>query len=215
MRHNIILCSAARLFLLTMSASVILFGLSACTPSDTLPTEVEEVGGVITKENDQLQVSVPEYAERLPYESSGLGLNEFCLTGLDVDYATEGTVKSWLTDCVNGDYQAVEDSTAGVTREAASLSSGGDLHVVSYEGYYYMVELYLDAGKDADTLKSDIEEVLTAYIGRRLASPESAELESAVSVALQGGEMTYIESLSNSASVYLMKQGGELLVQIR
>jgi len=190
--------------------------LSACAPTDTpLPTNVENVGDVITKENDLLEDTNIEYTQRLPYEGNGLGLNEFCLTSFDVDYATAGTVKSWIADCVNGDYQAVEDEAAGVTRESANLAAGGSIHIVSYENHYYMAELHLDAGKSPGTLKADIEAVLTAYIGRRLASPESNELESAIDVVLQGGEMSYVESLSNTASVYLMQQDNQLLVQIR
>lgn len=215
MRNQIIMCTAGGVLLLVLSGCIILFGLSACTTSDSLPTEVEEVGSIITKENDLLEASNPDYTQRLPYEGDGLGLNEFCLTGFDIDFATVDTVKMWIADYVSGSYQMVEDETSGVTRESANLFGGGTVQIVSYEGYYYMVELYFDAEKDTNTLKLSIEDVLTAYIGRRLASPENDELETAISAALQGGEMSYIESLSNSASVYLMKQDGQLLVQIR
>lgn len=199
-------------------ACLTIFLFSGCSNhGDELPTDVQSVGGVITKDNELLEQSDAEYTQGLPYGGdTGLGLNEFCLTGLDVDYATTDNVKSWLAEYVSGEYtQSQDPEVDGVVRENAGLAAGGRIDIVTMSDVYYMTELRLDSSKTADELEAQISDIISAYIGRRLATSEVDELSNAVSSAMGGSGMSYVPALSNTAEVYLMMDEGDLLVQIR
>lgn len=178
--------------------------LSACG-GDTLPTDIQNVGGTIIKEEDLL----PEH------DMGNMGGIQTGQNGnIDLTQAQEGQTtaddaKSWIAGCVSGEYQMAEDGD--VIMESASLKDGGTARVTTYCGFYYSTEFRYP--EDMDGILDKAATCLRAYIGRAMTDAEIEELGEAMAAVSNGSDTMFLSSMAETAYVYVFLEDGEMVVQ--
>lgn len=201
-----------------IAVCLIALSLFGCNNNDTLPNDIADVGGELVKDEELLDETNPDYQDNeTPAESGAENQDgDVCLSGITSEYASIDDIKTWIADEVSGEYTSTPGASENdVSSEATTLTTGERVDILFYGDVYFMTELYLEPDEDVASLKTKTVDFLAAYIGRNLTDQEADDVETAIEVGLKGGEMGYVESLGNTATVYTMIQNEKLLVQIR
>lgn len=201
-----------------IAVCLIALSLFGCNNNDTLPSDIADVGGELVKDEELLDETNPDYQDNeTPAESDVENQDDdVCLSGITSEYASIDDIKTWIADEVTGEYTSTPGASENdVSSEATTLTTGERVDILFYGDVYFMTELYLEPDEDVDSLKTKTVDFLAAYVGRNLTDQEANDVETAIEVGLKGGEMGYVESLGNTATVYTMIQNEKLLVQIR
>lgn len=190
-----------------------IFALAACgdKPDDSLPTDIDSVGGTIEAENGDDLLPTTDIDELMQAPAVGQGKVE--IDGVDIPMATSEDVKAWIADVVPGDYITTEKEDEHIVETKASLKSGGTVTLIDYYGGYYMTEFCLT--NTGDELLEDIENCLVAYIGRELTTSEKEGVENCIAAIGRGADMDFLEEISNTAVVSFIVDDAGLLMQVR
>ena len=178
--------------------------LSACS-GDTLPTDIQNVGGTIVKEEDLLPTHDMDNIGGIQTGQNG---------NIDLTQAQEGQMtaedaKSWIADCVSGEYQMVEEGD--IVTESAPLKDGGTAKVTTYCGFYYSTEFRYPENMDGIFEKAAA--CLRAYIGRAMTDAEEEELQDAMVAVSNGLDTMFLSSMDGTAYVYVFLEDSEMVVQ--
>lgn len=193
--------------LCVLAAAILALSLAACggNQDQPLPEDVQDVGDVIVKEDDLLEPSDIDMTGTQD-QTSGIILGD----NTNLAEVTVDIVKGWLSECVSGDYTQAQDDD--FLTEKASLSGGGEVEVCSYFEHYYCTNFLLPAETTADGER--FAELLALYIGRPLIDEEVQELNDAVTSVRNGAESIYLQTIQESALVYVMLRDDSILVQV-
>lgn len=119
------------------------------------------------------------------------------------------SVRAWLSDSVTSEYDATQDGM--VVKETATGNHGGTVSIMMVDNAYRGTEFRYPLDGD------EAVEAFTAYLGAYLQSElidiEIAELQDGIATAESSGDIYYMNSLATAASVYIMVEDGELVMQ--
>lgn len=192
--------------LCVLAAAILALSLTACrgNQDQPLPENVQDVGGVIVKEDDLLEPSDIDMTETQD-QTSGVILGD----NANLAEVTVDMVKGWLAEEVSGEYESIPDED--FLTERAKLDGGGEVEVCSYFEHYYCTNFLLPAETTTDGER--FAELLALYIGRPLIDEETQELNDAVTSVRNGAESIYLQTIQESALVYVMLRDDFILVQ--
>lgn len=190
---------------LILTATFVIALLSGCSKGE-LPTEVQGVGEPIIKEQDVLP-SANEIPDSL--NIFGRPNGEIDLTKTDGGQITVDKAKEWIAECVNGDYTKAEDGDIVV--EVAPMKDGGVAALTTYCGFYYSTEFRY--AQDSDDILENAEKNVSAYIGRDLTDMEKEELSSAAANVVDGVDSAFVQSLRDTAKVYVFIENEKIVFQ--
>ena len=178
--------------------------LSGCG-GNNLPTEIQNVGDTIVKEQDLLET----------HDIKGTGgIQSGPIGDIDLTQAQEGQMtsdmaKEWISDCVSGEYQKEEEGD--IITESASMKDGGTARITTYCGFYYSTEFRYPI--DMDGILEKAETCLCTYINRDMTDLEKEELQEAMSMVSNGSDAGFVSSMCETAYVYVFVEDGNMVVQ--
>lgn len=178
--------------------------LSGCG-GDNLPTEIQDVGDTIVKEQDLLETHDIEETGGIQSGPTG----DIDLTQTQDGQMTPDMAKEWIADCISGEYEKAEDGD--IITETASMKDGGTARITTYCGFYYSTEFRYPV--EMDGILEKAEACLCAYIGRDMTDLEKEELQEAMSMVSNGSDAGFVSSMSETAYVYVFIEDGDMVIQ--
>lgn len=206
--------------LATKTISIFLVALlcsffTGCSNNNDLPTNIGQVGESITKEQDlldQTDIKLNQGGIPIGNNSNDSETNKINLAdNIKTQELTSDIVRGWLSEYAKGSYTEISEDDGDFIRYETSMNLGGKMSIVNYLGSYYMTELKFDKNTD---FVSALSAYIEAYIGRGVTQTELQEIEEDIEIAKSGGDIQFVSTMSLTASVYILSDGDNILIQI-
>ena len=176
--------------------------LSACG-EETLSNIPQEVGEVVVKEENVLPS-----ANQIPSGGSITKPSQGD-TQLQYELTSVEDIKSWLSGIVSGEYNKIEDGF--YVTEQATMSDGGTVSIVVYNGDYQYTEFKYPA---SDTeLLNKAEMAISTFVGRSITDNERSELQEAIKIVMITPDTGYISLDNNTCYITVILNNNEILFQ--
>lgn len=190
----------------------VLLSLSACKNFNNLPDSIQNVGDNISKGDNLLDTNQQT-------DSQGNSTDDTTnVTPQEHDDITVDDVKLWFSDLISNDYTEYTEEAQSEENnyyiEKASLKSGGDILICSYDGTYFNTTFRFTKTMDADTLHEQMDTYISTYLERSLTDNEIFALDDAISSIKIGGEMIYLDSFEDYLRGYVYADPDFFYIQV-
>ena len=197
---------------LLLCALCVLLSLSACKNSNNLPDGVQNVGGNISKGDDLLDTN-----QQTNVQGDNAG-DATDITPQEHDDITADNVKLWFSDLISNDFSEYTEETQSEEDnyyiEKASLKSGGDILIASYDGTYFNTTFRFIKTMEESTLHEQIDACISTYLARSLTDNETFALDDAISSIKIGGEMIYLDAFEDYLRGYVYADSDFFYIQV-